>query len=424
MLSLDQISESFRIEIDKVPDSIEKVKIIIEFTNNYFDTIGPRCLPFLNEALALSKKLNYKSGEVLCSCNLLFSRYTSNDVSNTEVEMNRIDLMLNEIKDEPFEYSYALSLFAYLHWFRGEFDKAFDRAFDALKLVHQLKGFKESGWIYYALGVFYFDMNDLPNSKIYYSKAADAFRENNYDYGVARAINGIASIKIKQAKASEAVPHLEVAIQTYRLGNCYAGLSRALNDLALVQKAEKNYSEAIKLFNESLIIRKETNNIQGLITTFTELGEIYQSLDDSKNALYNLTEGIKLSESVGAKYKSIRLHKLLSDAYKKLDNIQLAFEHFEKFHELKSLVLGEESANNIRKMQTKFETEKSEKEAEIERLKNVELKSAYDLISEQKMVLEEKQKEILDSIHYAKRIQSSLLPTDTYIEKCLNKYKK
>ncbi|MBP9794238.1 MAG: hypothetical protein KBC56_09600, partial [Flavobacterium sp.] len=39
----------------------------------------------------------------------------------------------------------------------------------------------------------------------------------------------------------------------------------------------------------------------------------------------------------------------------------------------------------------------------------------------QKTLVEEKQKEILDSIHYAKRIQESLLPTEKYIERVLKK---
>ena len=34
------------------------------------------------------------------------------------------------------------------------------------------------------------------------------------------------------------------------------------------------------------------------------------------------------------------------------------------------------------------------------------------------------QKEILDSIHYAKRIQTALIPSDKYIEKSLNKLQK
>ncbi len=46
------------------------------------------------------------------------------------------------------------------------------------------------------------------------------------------------------------------------------------------------------------------------------------------------------------------------------------------------------------------------------------------IIEEQKNMVEEKQKEILDSIHYAKRIQYSLLPTDKYIERNLNRLKK
>lgn len=42
----------------------------------------------------------------------------------------------------------------------------------------------------------------------------------------------------------------------------------------------------------------------------------------------------------------------------------------------------------------------------------------------QKEVIEEKQKEVLDSIHYAKRIQKALLPQNKYIERILNKHKK
>ncbi len=53
-----------------------------------------------------------------------------------------------------------------------------------------------------------------------------------------------------------------------------------------------------------------------------------------------------------------------------------------------------------------------EKEQEIERLRNVELKNAYHLISE-------KNKEITDSIQYAKRIQKALLASDDLLDKNL-----
>jgi hypothetical protein len=46
------------------------------------------------------------------------------------------------------------------------------------------------------------------------------------------------------------------------------------------------------------------------------------------------------------------------------------------------------------------------------------------IIEQQKQLVEEKQKEILDSIHYAKRIQRSLLPSERSIEKNLRKLHK
>jgi hypothetical protein len=54
--------------------------------------------------------------------------------------------------------------------------------------------------------------------------------------------------------------------------------------------------------------------------------------------------------------------------------------------------------------------------------KDVEDKNV--LIHSQKELLEEKQKEILDSINYARRIQGAHLPTDKYINKSLGRLKK
>jgi len=49
---------------------------------------------------------------------------------------------------------------------------------------------------------------------------------------------------------------------------------------------------------------------------------------------------------------------------------------------------------------------------------------ANEIIAMQKEFVEEKQREILDSIYYAKRIQQSLLPTEKYIEKKLKELRK
>jgi ligand-binding sensor domain-containing protein len=70
----------------------------------------------------------------------------------------------------------------------------------------------------------------------------------------------------------------------------------------------------------------------------------------------------------------------------------------------------------LRRENEKLERLVNERTAEVTRQKE-ELQIAY-------LQIEEKQKEILDSIHYARRIQRSLLPTDKYLVRSLEQLKR
>jgi type II secretory pathway component PulM len=59
----------------------------------------------------------------------------------------------------------------------------------------------------------------------------------------------------------------------------------------------------------------------------------------------------------------------------------------------------------------------------ITRRQKLEIELQKNETQRQKELVEVKQKEILDSIHYARRIQHSLLPTETYISRRLEKIK-
>ncbi len=58
----------------------------------------------------------------------------------------------------------------------------------------------------------------------------------------------------------------------------------------------------------------------------------------------------------------------------------------------------------------------------IKKQKNT-INTQKTLVEHQKHLVEEKQKEIMDSIRYAKRIQTSLLPSDKYLERTFKKLK-
>lgn len=415
MKTPDEILNELKVKLNALPGNKEKVEGIIDFVLIYGDSFGEGIVELLEEGVALSREINFDSGETICHYNLAFFGGMTQGHTRSKYNHTIPDLfeMLEKLKSEPTYYAVGLNLMAFFHWFRGEYEKGFDLIFEASKLPGGYAGYG-AAWNNFALGVFYFDTKDYENSRISYQKAFDIFAADNNEYGQARSTNGLASVALMQNRTKDALPLLENAASTYRKLSHYSGLSRAVNDLGQLEKANGNYSRAIELLKESVELRKEINHLQGIITSYTELGEVYLFTKDYDSALDQFTQGLALAAEVNSKQKQMRLHKLLYETFKKLNNTELALENFEKYYEIRSQLLSDEASNNIKKIQTKHEKEKSEKEAEIERLKNVELKMAYREI-------EEKNKEIIDSITYALRIQTSLMPTEKYIERMLNR---
>ncbi len=410
----EQILLEINQKIDAMPDKKEQVRAIIDFIMLYGDTYGDKILPIINKGINISKSIGFEAGETFCYYNLVFWQGATQGNVNSiyGASMDQLSSMVEKLKSDEDLYALGLNLFAFFHWFRGEYEKAFNIILDAIKLFDNKQN-TGLAWNLFACGVFYFDTKDTENSIRYYQRALDVFTLNNYEYGMARASNGLASNAITQDKADVALGLLEYSSGIYRKFGHHSGLSRVLNDLGLLEKNHKQYDKAVSYFNECIALRKEIDHTQGLITTYTELGETYLFMQKYDEAFDQLHKGLELSLASKTLQKQMRIYKLLYDTYKIIGNTELALRNFEMFFEVKTKLLSDEAANNIKKIQTRHEKEKSEREAEIERIKNIELNKANKII-------EQKNKDITDSINYARRIQRSLMPTEKFFERVLN----
>ena len=125
-----------------------------------------------------------------------------------------------------------------------------------------------------------------------------------------------------------------------------------------------------------------------------------------------MKEAVEICEQLKAKPKLTVAHLQYYEYYKMTGAPWKALEHMEISHSIRATVSGEQMQNKIKQLQTTFATEKADKEKEIERLRNFELKQAYEQI-------EQKNKDILDSINYAKKIQFAILPSEEEIRRLL-----
>ncbi|MBK9285313.1 MAG: tetratricopeptide repeat protein [Sphingobacteriaceae bacterium] len=415
MLSFSALHQELDNSLKDLPESKIKFWKYVELIVNYCDTLGDKIHDLQKDALALSRKLNFKEGEFLCNYITQYQLLLSTGSVNEKVILNN-EALIQELKNDENALTVALNLNAYVHWFKGEYETAFKTLFKIFQL--NLKNENNFiAWVYYALAIFYVDTKDIPSARENLANAKQLFEKEQCDYGIARVNNAQATNEIHLKNLQLALEHLRISEAIYRKLSHYTGLSRTLNDLGLVEKQKGNTIESLGYLKESLNYRKQLNHIQGLITTYTELGEIYLNTEKYEEALNSFNEALQLIGKNGSKQKKIRLLKLLYVLNKKKNNLQEALSYFEQYFEEQNSLLSDETSTNIKRMITSFEKEKSDKIAEIERTKNLELKEANTLI-------EHKNKEILDSIYYAQRIQMVQIPTEKAIAQMLNKVRK
>jgi tetratricopeptide (TPR) repeat protein len=219
------------------------------------------------------------------------------------------------------------------------------------------------------------------------------------------------------------------------------------------------YSKAIEYYDLSISIQERlgdkddrSSNYHSKADALRAMGEYAKSLDAEKLA-YFFAKETQGREQLAVAYQGLAL------SYEALGDHANAFVNMQLYANLRDSINREENRRNVTEMQTRFDSENKEKQIALQdqqlkvqdledqrkntvinftiiglvlmfllalllynrfRIKqkaNKELESAYQ-------VIEEKNKSITDSIHYAKRIQESLLPTEKYIDKSLEKGKR
>lgn len=180
----------------------------------------------------------------------------------------------------------------------------------------------------------------------------------------------------------------------------------------------------------------------------------YLSIGEVANAIQLASQALKVEEDLGAKKEIKDIHNLLAEAYKTDKNYKEALAHLEKFLKLDQEQASLLSAANISSLESKMEKEKHQhtlklKQEEVVRknakiklqsIQNIGLvivlffaigfivlavrsyrikKRDAETIMKQKLMVEQAHQEIKDSIVYAKRIQSAILPPAKLVKEYL-----
>lgn len=240
-------------------------------------------------------------------------------------------------------------------------------------------------------------------------------------------------------------------------------ISTVLSNLSLTYCDDNKFSDALKCLNESLRLTDSLNLEENKIEIHYSIGRVKAGLKLYDEALLNYNKSLSYAFKMKNKDFISDNYVSMADVYADKGEYKSAYELHKKYKATEDSLVNVGSINELNELQTKYETGKKQKENELltaqnklatqkikqqktvsyfiiaalilalglayfifrglknQRLANKIISKQKQEVERQKLLVEDHQKEILDSIHYAKRIQQSLLPTKKYLDKTIKR---
>lgn len=416
-------------------------------------------LSYAEPGLELSKKINYRKGIAQASANIGFALAQMGEVSkavdNFYVSLN----MYLEIQDS-IGIAQAYNNLGQMFSKEGSMKKALDFYLKSYAIQEKINDELGGATTLNNIGLIYSDQSDFAHSLEYSLKALKIFEKSGDQVKIAYVLNNIGADYIRMGK-------LRLAMNTYErslllsekagdvkgkgYSNCHIGeIYEKLEDL---DAARNYYVKGLEQF-------KRIDDKEALAYGYYALGNLNFNEGKYTEAEKNAVEGLKYSQLLGYPKNIASNSGLLSKIYGAQKNFEKAYAMSLLFKQMSDSVSNAETRKTVLKTQMQIEFDKKESLQKAEQLKKDLLAEESNrtktmilwsvvaglflvllfsgiifrslritrkqkiTIEKQKVLVEEKQIEILGSIRYAKRIQSSILPTEKYIERNLTRLNK
>ncbi|MCB2197410.1 MAG: tetratricopeptide repeat protein [Bacteroidetes bacterium] len=329
----------------------------------------------------------------------------------------------------------------------GRYDEAMDCLIKSLSISESLNDSINTAKTLLNIGLLYSRQEDYKKSLEFYNKSLAIRRKLKDDEGIALLYNNIAIVNYYLEDYDNVRNYFEKAYKVYvKTGNLRRQLM-ALSNIAEVDKMIGQKEKALKTYFEILEIEKELGQKGEQVRTFFAIAEIYYSREHFITAKKYCYLGLELANKIGAKSETLDFYVLLTNIYKSESNYKKALEYSELLISLNDSLYNAEKAKQIQELETQYETKKKEQEIinlknekEIRELKikkqrhftffllsgfisififllvlfrqNKRIRKANKLLAYQK-------RQITDSIEYASRIQTAILPPGDYISRVI-----
>lgn len=397
---------------------------------------------------------------LLNSTNLTFRSIVINEICNNYIYTNQDSALKYgtlgveaAIKaGNKSNQAYALNSLGIIYKEKGDYLNALDYFIKADKLFEEKNNLEGRTLTTLNLGRVYELQNLFDKALSHYSLALSLSEKSKNKKNSAVVLNHLGSFYYSTNDKKKALEYFTLYLESGQELNNIDQIMEGLNNVAVIYQQLGQFDEALANFNQYLLYSRQNNDKHSQVIAYHNIALVYQDQKNIIRSINYLDSSIALATKIRDFEDLIDIYDSYTEIYTKANNYERAFETFKLKAAAKDSLLKQTRDQQFIEMSTKYETGKKEAENKIlksegekqrtintaitiglilvvalvffvyrsyrvKQKANTLLSAQNTEIKEQKGIIENKQKEILDSITYAKRLQDAILPPNNLVEK-------
>ncbi len=352
-------------------------------------------------------------------------------------------------------------------WYRANFPIALQYHLKALKTAEEINDPFLIARSQANTALIFISQKEYKKALLYYTKALRVREKIRDDKGVSAILNNIGSIYEKQNDTVNAMKFYIASLENARKQNHLGMIALDLTSIAGIYTIQGQPEKAMQFYKDALSIAEKLDDKVLIAETKTKLAEIFIHQKKYLQTETFLQDALRISMVIGNLENQREVNKKLSELYATLNKWKLSYEHHLKSTNLKDSIYNETKTKDMVKNEMNFDFEKrqtierkeqeikdaisseelkkkrmqrnylivgfclmlvvtgiifrsyrqKQKDNQIIALQKTEVEKQREIVMLQKQSLETHQKDIIDSITYAKRLQEAILPPQTFINR-------
>ncbi len=290
---------------------------------------------------------------------VIFSTLESYQTLAQEYNIDSLVQLLDEAKGaDKIPYYYAVT--DYYSYYSPH--KAVRFANEFLILGEKYDSTDIIEYSYQILGESYYFQEDYQNSLNYFNKLLESTIERNDEQAIGKAYNNLGIINRALENYPEAIKNYEKSMEINVKYNDIQGLSSTYNNLGVLNEYLNLYAQARDYYKKSLEMELKIGDPDGISTSYLNLGGIYLKLKKFSKAIEFCNKSIEICVANDFQHSLELNFEVLYKTYKKLGNTEKSLLYLEKFYELKNKRVNQETNTQIAEIEFKYQSDKKQQE--------------------------------------------------------------